>query len=565
MLERVVIERFKSIERLDLTLGKVNIVIGSNNAGKSSIQQAIQFAISIAQTSSTQNAYWNGGGRFSTSLSSQALIYTPMRDVEALAPGGILREDIDSAIKVEFYREGGDCCVVSIRKGRNKNIATLLDGREFGEVLQDIYHPYSIIVPGLAGIPAFEEYKPPSVVRKAAAKGDSNNVFRNILLLLSEDADAWVDFQGMLGEIFPDVEVNVSFDPDVDEHIDVKIQVADALLPIDSCGTGILQVIQIISYYCLYKPSLLILDEPDSHLHPNNQRVLAKLLMELAYFDDCQIIISTHSRHLFDALKDHSEVFWIRNSELVESRGEVARDVLLELGALDRGELLGAGQIDCIVLTEDADVKYLEALLASSGFNMDRTQVWSYSGCSKVDSALALNVFITRHAPATRVILHRDRDFLDEEQVNDFLRRIGDGLGVFITRGNDIEAYFVNSSHINSLYPDVPVARIDELIDEVLREQGEKIKEKLVNIRYDKALLAGGRGVRPNPGSISRDVNQEYRHNPRQFLFGKIVERNLRNKIQQENGGAVDFCRASNFLEVQELLEFSRTIWPAAM
>ncbi|WP_082107022.1 AAA family ATPase [Chromobacterium vaccinii] len=563
MLERLVIERFKSIQRLDLSLGRINIIIGSNNAGKSSIQQAIQFAISIAQTSSTQNAYWNGEGRFSTSLSTQALIYTPMRDVEALAPDGVLREDAGSAIKVEFHREGGDCCVVSIRKGRNKNIATLLEGRDFGEVLQAIYSPYSIIVPGLAGIPAFEEYKPPSIVRKAAAKGDSNNVFRNILLLLSEDEEAWTNFQDMLGEIFPNVEVIVNFDPHVDEHIDVKIVVGDTLLPIDSCGTGILQAIQIISYYCLYRPSLLILDEPDSHLHPNNQRILAKLLIDLAYVDDCQIIISTHSRHLFDALKDYSEVFWIRNSELVEKRGEVARDVLLELGALDRGELLGAGQVDCIVLTEDTDVKYLEALLSSSGFDMTRTQVWSYNGCSKIDSALALNVFITRHAPATQVILHRDRDFWDEGQVNDFLERIDGRLQVFITQGNDIEAYFVNSFHVNALYPNVSVLRAEELIDQVLHEQSDKIKEKIVNIRYDKVAFGGGGGRRANAGAIANAVNREYNLNPRGFIIGKIVERNLRQKIQQENGGVVEFCRESEFLRAQELVDFARIIWPA--
>ena len=55
-LKTVTIRRFKRLEHLELDLGDVTLLIGANNAGKSSILQAIHFAVSIRQID------WRGGG-----------------------------------------------------------------------------------------------------------------------------------------------------------------------------------------------------------------------------------------------------------------------------------------------------------------------------------------------------------------------------------------------------------------------------------------------------------------------------------------------------------------------
>lgn len=54
MLKSITIQKFKGIHEIDLQLGEINVLVGGNNAGKSSVLQAIQFAVSIAQTTSTQ-------------------------------------------------------------------------------------------------------------------------------------------------------------------------------------------------------------------------------------------------------------------------------------------------------------------------------------------------------------------------------------------------------------------------------------------------------------------------------------------------------------------------------
>ncbi|ELS30602.1 hypothetical protein Pse7429DRAFT_4314, partial [Pseudanabaena biceps PCC 7429] len=40
--------------------------------------------------------------------------------------------------------------------------------------------------------------------------------------------------------------------------------------------------------------------------HPNNQRLIALLLKELHNETNCQMLISTHSRHFFEAIKENA-------------------------------------------------------------------------------------------------------------------------------------------------------------------------------------------------------------------------------------------------------------------
>lgn len=429
--------------------------------------------------------------------------------------------------------------------------------------MQNIERPYSIIVPGLAGIPSFEEYKPPSVVRKAAAKGDSNSVFRNILLLLSKDEESWGRFKEKFQAVFPDYDISVTFDDNVDEHIDAKVINNEAELPIDSCGTGILQAIQILAYYYLYKPELLILDEPDSHLHPNNQRILAKLLKQLHEEPGCQMVISTHSRHFFEALKDDAKVHWINNCCLVENYEDIERNILLEIGALDKGDQLRNGEIPCILLTEDTDTNYITLLAEASGFIPDEFQTWSYNGCSNIQIALALNSFITEHAPATSVIVHRDRDYLTPTEVSIYKEKLeAAGIKVFITSGNDAESHFVNEQHISNLYPQVTEQRAGELIEESLMERRDAILVKYINTIYNRKLQESYKGgVKPNVGAISLECTQNYDGNKRGFLHGKIVESSLRGKLQQEIGQNVDLCKITGHVQDPILREFAKNIW----
>lgn len=117
-----------------------------------------------------------------------------------------------------------------------------------GARLESMEHPYSVVAPGLAGIPAYEECRSQGIVQRAAAKGDVNSVFRNVLWLLRQNDHEWVLFKRRLEQVFGEIDIEVTFNPAVDEIISFRVIKGDIYLPIDSCGTGVLQAIQTLAY-----------------------------------------------------------------------------------------------------------------------------------------------------------------------------------------------------------------------------------------------------------------------------------------------------------------------------
>lgn len=434
------IERFKNIEQVQFTVEDINLLVGGNNAGKSSVLQALQFGVSAAQTAAIQGGNWNGD-RLSTSIGQSDLVYAPIKDVLSLARNGKLREKETEAIQIT-YRDNADECRVTVRKGRNRNIMIEIVGRTLGERLQSVTMPYSALVTGLAGIPSEERFEANIVVRKAAAKGDSNSVFRNILLQLKQQPDRWAVFQQQIHQLFPGYSIEVSYDHDIDGVINCHVQRDATEYPIDTCGTGVLQAIQIFAYVNLFTPSLLLLDEPDSHLHPNNQKLLAQALTKIAE-GGTKIVVCSHSKHIIAALKDSAKFIWLRNGRQEDETDKYEIQALIEIGALNSGERIGNPAY--IFLTEDTNHDVLELLLEASGFDLDHCEIMSYSGCTQIATATALISHLRKTAPNARYILHRDRDFLEQAYLDEYRAKFARiDVHTFFPAGNDLESYFLN-------------------------------------------------------------------------------------------------------------------------
>ena len=200
----------------------------------------------------------------------------------------------------------------------------------------------------------------------------------------------------------------------------------------------------------LFEPRLLLLDEPDSHLHPDNQVLLAKALQYISSETSTQIIVSTHSRHLVDALQDDAHFVWLKDGKVFQQGVDLPRlPLLLDIGALDSFDKLMAGTIEWVVLSEDTDLTLIKILAASSGFDVQETLFFSYKTSTNLESAKILASFIKEISPSTTVVIHRDRDFMTDEEAATVATKISQGGAIaFVTERSDIESYFVRSKHI---------------------------------------------------------------------------------------------------------------------
>lgn len=106
-------------------------------------------------------------------------------------------------------------------------------------------------------------------------------------------------------------------------------------------GVGVSQVIPVIVAALFAQPGrIVIIEEPESHLHPLAQSKLAELLTQVSKEHNVQFIIETHSEHLFRRMQTLIAKQEITPSEaatyFVEREGKAARLRQLELDEFGR-------------------------------------------------------------------------------------------------------------------------------------------------------------------------------------------------------------------------------------
>lgn len=549
-LTAIQVTNFKRLANVPINLRDINLVVGGNNAGKSSLLQAIHFAVSAAVAGREQGE---------TTFAADSLTYLPAADFVSLRHGQPYQNSTDqpfsgvvfSAVVNEELAE----YKISIRRGRNYgNISCDRDGNylALGSRITDSIRPFSIYVPGLAGVPQFEEFRPKRAVVRGVASGDANLYLRNVLhlLKLTGRLDGLVQW---MRRLFTGFALDVRFDTEKDTRITVSVTIANRSAPLELVGTGVQQALQIFSYVCLFEPLLLLLDEPDSHLHPTNQYALAEALKIVASESQTCVLASTHSKHLVDALYGDANLIWLRDGQLAEQGVELSRlSLLMDLGALDTFDKLGNGEIDFVVLSEDTHHSMLKTVLASSGFAADRTLVFSYKTSSSLYSAYLLVDFIRQIAPNSRVIIHRDRDFMTDAEVQFVSAKIAlQGAQPFITRWCDIEAYYCQASHVatpmNQNEGEV-ADWISELIQEDQISTTHTFTTKRAEIR--QLFYRQGQILGDPPATLTLLGGAPFAADK---VVGKYLLKKIRARMHSKFGQIVDLTSPTASLDVPEV------------
>jgi predicted ATPase len=118
---------------------------------------------------------------------------------------------------------------------------------------------------------------------------------------LIDQVSAW------MAEISPGIRISAELLPTIEKaklsiSYDGDRLVSDAFLPVN-VGFGIPYVLPLVVELLISgEDSLLLIENPESHLHPKGQTMLAKL-MALAANRGCQVICESHSDHIINGVR----------------------------------------------------------------------------------------------------------------------------------------------------------------------------------------------------------------------------------------------------------------------
>lgn len=357
MFTSIALKNFKSISKVQMKLGRINIFIGPNGSGKSSILQSLML---IKQSIDSPDLRPNGekielgllshllksGTRsFSIQLLSR---YSPdVDEIERIdldhSPGGF------TTVIHHFKLEANANNITSLKMGfrpRRRNVREFILEKEWNPILgerresfhyndeaidfnirQRIGNIFDFQINGttkqkkiasllnalsqtferklmaLSYVPAHRGFTRPSynllaqsVKDLSSSSQDRQN--QNVATTLGMRRDLEDTISEWMEKV-TGVGIRGSLEEGPHVSVEVVKKTINLNIPVIHDGFGTNQLIQLLLTLAISEErSTILIEEPEIHLHPKAQALLAELLVKIAVSRNLQLMITTHSEHI---------------------------------------------------------------------------------------------------------------------------------------------------------------------------------------------------------------------------------------------------------------------------
>jgi hypothetical protein len=364
MIRKVTLKNFKRFADVTFDVPGHLVLAGPNNTGKTTLLQAIAaWAFGYAkwcELNTDGNPRKNGHpwqdlerGQFSAvALRSFDLLWNNRQRKEPLEIG-VQLDGLAAPIVMEFqFKAPG---LARVRPRRDANVLFLKVAGAFT----------TTFVPAIAGL-AREERRlaDKESIFELLAQARAGEVLRNLLVQAHQQDDAWLALNAALARMF-----GIALLPPTrgaELTCEYK-QVNDLARPgspsfdVSTAGSGVLQVLLVLSLMLTQQGTVLLIDEPDAHLHLILQKTIYGELRSVAAKHNSQLIVATHSEQVIESVDPRELCLMYGKPRLVADTEEKA-ELMRSLGVLTHGDILHANGARGVLYTEDfTDLDILEA------------------------------------------------------------------------------------------------------------------------------------------------------------------------------------------------------------
>lgn len=347
MIREIRIRGFKRYADARFRLPGQVVLAGPNNTGKTTVLQAVaSWAFAFRRWRRVVESVERGPDGYALApISRPAFAVAPLRGFDQLWKDrdyrGVveitLRRD-DWTVAMEFHADSAE--QVYVRPAAEAAPA-LLDALDLPVI-------FARPVSGL--VVAEPEYRR-AKVDQLLAHGRAGEALRNSLVEASRSPAAWE----ALGESVRRLFGYTLLPPDTDGPdvlVDYRESDAGPALDIAGAGSGFHQVVMLLALLHSRPGSVLLLDEPDAHLHFILQDGIWRELRRVAAAQRSQLICATHSEVVISAAEPRELLLTLDPPRPVADDVEKGR-LLSSLRALSGADLVQAPVVRGILYVED--------------------------------------------------------------------------------------------------------------------------------------------------------------------------------------------------------------------
>lgn len=306
MIKSIELKNFKSIKKHRFPLRNLNVVAGLNGMGKSTF---IQSLLLLRQSSGELS---RGGLRLNGLLTkigkTNDAFYQYSKEDEMVFNVSFKngqRCDLTFAYEKEMdtFKRKGDALM-------DFNFGQSLFNDNFQYLSANRIEPKEIHEKSFSTVVS---YRNVGIIGQYTAHflnvyGNDDIAFENLSHPKSSSPDLKEQVNKWMGEISPGVRFNITEIPNSDymlldmQYEQPNLGFTNRFKP-TNVGFGISYSLPVVTTLLAAKPrELIMIESPESHIHPKGQAALGKLL-SLVAMNDVQVIVETHSDHVLNGVR----------------------------------------------------------------------------------------------------------------------------------------------------------------------------------------------------------------------------------------------------------------------
>ena len=345
-LTKVTIRNFKRFKEETFNLDGNIVVAGPNNSGKTTLLQAIATWSFALERWCALNNYSQGYGYTRAPIARQAFYSVPLQAFDLLW----YERASKSNIEIEITSSAG-CIPITIERDSSEQVYVRPLKSVDPELLQNLDNfPKPVFVPAMTGMSTEEPVYQQPKINQLLGQGKPGDVLRNLLTEIHHNQDAWERLTKSISKLFGYELLPPNTDgPNI--VAEYRIPESNIRFDIASAGSGFLQVLMLLTFLNTRQGTVLLLDEPDAHLHVILQDGIYNELRATAKENDSQLIIATHSEVVINAVDPRELCALIGAPKKLADNVEKA-SLITSLSALSN--------MDIVLAQEKKNILYVE-------------------------------------------------------------------------------------------------------------------------------------------------------------------------------------------------------------